>query len=710
MHIMSNSTNTTIKPQFAEWSNSQCAENYHGILCSLCDENYVRGTDGMCIQCEPPNIGLAVCIFVGLHAILAVVFGVLISQITDKGGTSKTANFCCRLIKNSTPLSKVHASILISYMQILSSISVAADACAWPPSFSSFVATLGIVNLDFARIVPVASCTLLLPNHVSMALHLSTPITVVVTIKTAAALATKIKNSETLTQRRHQQNFAFKTIITFVMLCYPSVCTRVFQAFRCFRVEDRFYLEADFAVECWNSEAHNIYAAVSVVYLIFFLVGVPLLLFFELWRNRMYLHGTPSSRKHRLTKERLGALYHHFEDDRWWFECCVIVVKAMLAGALTVIAPHSPLQLVIGLIICQAFLLLLMRLTPYRKDGHDVMAIFAYLSLTLTMLIGSLKSTHEYQGNSDTDQIGQRSWANLDNATLGSILICINILPFACLVGSTIKWRKCLGTADPGKATEIIPVQQTQEISDMDGSTDEMVVTQIITESEMHQREHAARQEQRQAKAKRKTMQRVEARAKLKRSRRMKQVEIFENFTDESLFTVIDRMTLQTFQAGETIVAQGDIADAFFIITEGVCSVRRKTLVDFARGQVIARLGVFEHFGEAVLMMAARKVFLAESGMSGKVPEELRNASVVAATGGDGSSTVRVLRLDMKDVERVLQSGVVDIKSLQQRIEKRHATRESLTATRQVWQKSVVYARLQENRGVKNAGSRSLFD
>ena len=87
---------------------------------------------------------------------------------------------------------------------------------------------------------------------------------------------------------------------------------------------------------------------------------------------------------------------------------------------------RARVQLVIGLIICQAFLLLLMRLTPYRKDGHDVMAIFAYLSLTLTMLIGSLKSTHEYQGNSDTDQIGQRSWANLDNATLGSILICIN--------------------------------------------------------------------------------------------------------------------------------------------------------------------------------------------------------------------------------------------------------------------------------------------
>ena len=204
-------------------------------------------------------------------------------------------------------------------------------------------------------------------------------------------------------------------------------------------------------------------------------------------------------------------------------------------------------------------------------------------------------------------------------------------------------------------------------------------------------------------------MERVAARAKLKRSRKMKQVEIFQNFDDASLSAVIDKMSLQTFQAGSTIVAQGDVADAFFIITKGICNVRRKTLVNIVHGQVIGRLGLFEHFGEAVLATAARRVFLRQSGMSGTVKEELRNATVEAAAGSDDA--VQVLRLSMADVEDVLSSGVVDMKALQKRIEERHASRELLTSARQVWQRSETFARLRENRGVTNAGKgRSLFE
>merc|ERR1711871_206243 len=261
----------------------------------------------------------------------------MISRISDNG-RKKTAELCCRIIKNTTPLSKVHASILISYMQILSAITVAADACAWPEIFSTFVATLGIINLDFASLIPLSSCRLILPNHIGMVMNLLNPIVIIVTFKSAAMITIRLKNIQNQEQKRKVHNFASKAILTFIILCYPRICTRVFQAFRCYQVEDSYYLEVDFRVRCFDSPEHVVYVVLATISLVIFLIGVPLWIFSVLWRNRLQLDSIRA-------KQMLGSLYVHYEDNFWWFECLVMTNKALLAGALTVIAPHTPLQL-----------------------------------------------------------------------------------------------------------------------------------------------------------------------------------------------------------------------------------------------------------------------------------------------------------------------------------------------------------------------------
>jgi CRP-like cAMP-binding protein len=713
-------------------------------------------------------------IFLFFQSLLAVVIFVLVFKIKNKSKATTTEITAAELptaakeasgfLSDLTDHLTEHATILVSWMQILSAVTVSADAVDWPPAFTDFAATLSIVNLDLSSLVSVSSCSLILPNHVALALHLATPPAVIVSMKLSAALAIKI-TSLPRKYRQLQTNLVDKIVITITLLLYPSISTRLFKAFRCFKVEDAYFLEADFSVKCWDSPEHSAYVAVSILYLIAFIVGVPLLLLWEMWRNRVHLHNT-SSHKHAHVKERLGSVYAHFEPAMWWFECCVIVVKMLLAGAISVIAPHSPLQLFVGLIICMLFLLLVVRLAPYRDDGHDIMLSVVYISLTFTLLIGALKSAQEYE-RSDGIGVGERGdddtknttdfhdqkddngaaatghqWANLDQNTLGAILVGINILPFLCLGVIVTLWvvqRQQAGShqssrnGGPNRAAAIVPVRRVAQGSSLAQQVGEQnidnvqetggvelpqfgltqtvsrTVSDIMAHHEAHAREHSRKQEERQALSKRKTMQRVEARAKLKRSRKMKQVEIFQNFDDATLSAVIDKMTLETFRAGETIVAQGEVADAFFIITKGACNVRRKTLVDIVHGQVIGRLGLFEHFGEAVLVTAARRVFLCQSGMSGPVKEELRNATVEAAA--DNDDTVQVLRLSMEDVERVLSSGVVDMKALQKRIEERHENRELLTSARRVWQGSEMFARLRENRGVANAGKdRSLFE
>merc|ERR1711871_408889 len=241
-------------------------------------------------------------------------------------------------------------------------------------------------------------------------------------------------------------------------------------------------------------------------------------------------------------------------------------------------------------------------------------------------------------------------------------------------------------------------------------------VAEIMEHHDAHAHFHATRQEKLGAQSKRRTMQRLKARAQLKQSQRMRKVAIFRDMDDSVLSAMIDKMTLQKFKVGDTIIKQGDVADAFFIIMEGMCKVRRKTLVDAVHGQVIGQLGSFEHFGEAALKTAVRRVFLRKSGMSGEVKEELRNASVVAAgriSGGDATAendVVKVLRLSSTDVEELLNSDSIDIVELQKKIDEQNATRESLSAARHVWGHSLLYAKLEgKRRENKAVMGRSLF-
>ena len=133
-------------------------------------------------------------------------------------------------------------------------------------------------------------------------------------------------------------------------LMYPSISTRLFQSFRCYEIEKKYYLEVDMAVQCFDSTEHAGYVVVAVIFLALFVVGLPVTIFLQLWRSRAHLHDVTSLR-HDHIKHRLGPLYCQYEADKWWFDCCVLTVKMLLAGALTVIAPHSPLQMLVGLVI-----------------------------------------------------------------------------------------------------------------------------------------------------------------------------------------------------------------------------------------------------------------------------------------------------------------------------------------------------------------------
>jgi hypothetical protein len=349
---------------------------------------------------------------------------------------------------------------------------------------------------------------------------------------------------------------------------------------------------------------------------------------------------------------------------------------SILSGALSIIAPHSPKQLFVGLLICASFFTLVVRLSPYVDDSHDILSCFTFLTLTLTMLVGAVKSAHDNGSVPGTDK-EKRPWQDLDPDALGSILIAINCIPIVYFAIDIFRWfvcpRKHTGneTTTNEKKKNSLPattskfgdrVAPASSLSSSSSSsessssivqitpfvppppppsrlvTNEEHVEALMKESEEHERGHRKKQAVRRDRSQRRTMARVKARAKLKKSKRMKKVELFAQLDEDAISRLVDAMKLERFQHGETILEEGSTGDnSFYVIVEGNCSVKK-------HGHTVGMLHEFEHFGESSLVAL----------IQGEL--QARNASVVSNSEGG----VQVLSLNAITLRALMEDGTVD--------------------------------------------------
>ena len=231
---------------------------------------------------------------------------------------------------------KSQVTILISWVQVLSAVTVTFDGVPWPASFKAYSQGSGaIVNLDLSWLLSEMSCAFSVPFSVKFLLHLSTPFVVVLAVKGAHVASVLIgktrQTSAVSTARRnvaeHRRGFADHTLFAIMLLLYPGITSRIFQMFRCFEVPgtETRVLMYDFGVDCDESPEYHGHFSVAVVAVGVFAVGVPMLLFVELWRHRAHLHPPVQDDhlskhvKHYHVKNRLGSFYEHYEPVRLWF-------------------------------------------------------------------------------------------------------------------------------------------------------------------------------------------------------------------------------------------------------------------------------------------------------------------------------------------------------------------------------------------------------
>ena len=257
-----------------------------------CATNYLLMSNA-CEHCPGgENLGSVLGVFAGVCVVLF--FTVLLVVLKTETHTED----------NDVATLKDHiagqASILISWAQIVSAVTVTFNSVSWPTNFSTASQTVGVVNLDLSFLLPHASCRMSLSFGLKLCIHVATPVACALATKLATFVAIKLSKNISRTSMDAKDHKGHNILLTLLLLLYPSLTTKVFTSLRCFNVEGvGDMLERDFSIECWKEE-HTVYVTIAVVGMVVYAFGIPMYLLFDLWKHRAHLHDKDSPKYHQI--------------------------------------------------------------------------------------------------------------------------------------------------------------------------------------------------------------------------------------------------------------------------------------------------------------------------------------------------------------------------------------------------------------------------
>ena len=311
-----------------------------------------------------------------------------------------------------------------------------------------------------------------------------------------------------------------------------------------------------------------------------------------------------------LTRFKLGSFFKTYEARWFYWEVVVVIEKMLLVGMLGIVEQYSPKQLMVGATICIVYTLFVLRAAPYESDQDDWLAFLCTLSLTATYGMGLLVALDEKNSNDDSDS------RMLNTEQVSATLVAINTVPLVFFLGSVATLLRNKNNIKGARREKISGVQKIQPVDvsaavltegadqqydpqEVHSGTLEHVVSAIHLEHDRHERELKKRNEKQKRASMARTRSRLAERARLKKSKRLHAVPCFASLDDDAIAVMIDSMAYESHAQGEVICAQGDVANAFYVVCKGKCT---------------ASISVPQHVGEASDRSELLKVGTIESG------------------------------------------------------------------------------------------------
>jgi hypothetical protein len=210
---------------------------------------------------------------------------------------------------------------------------------------------------------------------------------------------------------------------------YPGLSSKIFRVFKCREVQGRFYLVADYSIECYAGKWWT-FALIAVLCILFYIVGIPMGQFYPLWKNRKNLHETSAldPQTHRLVKKQFGSLYQDYTDDCYYFEIVNMIRRLILTGGLILVGQESVVQALLGILTSVLWLLLVTGKLPYNAYWDNMLEISLSFGILMSLISGFALELYNLKSADGYEHV------TFDFLLVAMIILCILAGVFALII------------------------------------------------------------------------------------------------------------------------------------------------------------------------------------------------------------------------------------------------------------------------------------
>ena len=471
----------------------------------------------------------------------------------------------------------------------------------------------------------------------------------------------------------------------------PSLCPSLI--YLCTRVPQ-------YRIVC-QSDEWGAFSPFVFLVLLGFTIALPLSIAVYLFVHRGELYST-------AVYQRVGFLYAPFNRSAPWWAIHDVVLKMLLTGMLIYVPKEE--RAGIAIILCMIAIANLNYFRPHKSLLLFWLSQLAFLITSTKYVFATVLSAIDQDGSPDT---------TARVLTVGTFLIALDVCFILVAIGTIcaaalLLRRKIRAQEDEraissgeapsnGRTTSatdtnlarVLPVhvapvvmmgsQQQQHYDPQQhqhqqqplpddptmaatiASEHESVVNNITASFDLHEKALQRTQSRRQNKSRRRTEMRLAARMKVKQSKCLQKVPIFAGLSPAAIEALLSKMKYSKLTKGAVLCKQGDPADEFYVVVNGVLAVTVEQPAP-PTDNTTDTAGTSSSPGRSVVELRVGTLqaldFAGENAVVGgdETAEESGSSSSAryrAATLTVESDAVELLRLSTEDWQWLVQSGVM---------------------------------------------------
>lgn len=331
-----------------------CREGYGGPLCGVCQPGF-RPLSSACVKCVDSSID-------GFILFLSACLLVTLCVVIVRAATSPKTTY------------SMSVKILINFLQ---SMSFLADfPLSWPGHVVRFFSVSSVAAVS-SNLLAVG-CSVRLDYFERLALVMVMPLIIMAGVAIGVG-ATMVRDR--ILKRSSSDGLSYRmlfqvgvTVLLFV--AHPAIFREVLKAFACENFDGIEVLRADLSVSCTDG-TYKSWRGVALAYLLSYCVGLPLALFWLMFRKR-----------DSMSDPRMVYLTSGLKDSRFFWELVILLRKFLIVACGVFLPPGG--QVYAALWVAFGSLQLHAYFAPFASRRLSQLESMSLVALFGTLMMGFL--------------------------------------------------------------------------------------------------------------------------------------------------------------------------------------------------------------------------------------------------------------------------------------------------------------------------------